>query len=269
MENKNQPTDISVIIPVHEFNDTTKTSFAEAIKSIEGQIVKPDEVVIVAPKNTDTIEYIKSHEYGSIKELVKIVENEGSTDFQTQFNLGVKNAKSAWVSLLEFDDVYAGIWFKNVIEYRKAYPEFEMFLPIVIDVDTNFNFLSLMNEALWAQQFSDKLGVLDNNAIQMYPNFSIDGAVIKKSVIEEFGGLKTNVKLTFIYEFFLRLTYKAVNIMTIPRFGYRHTNHRSESLFDNYKKTLDPVESKFWYAQAKKESYFQNDRKITYEAKND
>ena len=94
------------------------------------------------------------------------------------------------VSLLEFDDVYAGIWFKNVIEYRKAYPEFEMFLPIVIGVDTNFNFLSLMNEALWAQQFSDKLGVLDNNAIQMYPNFSIDGAVIKNRLLKNLVGLK-------------------------------------------------------------------------------
>ena len=36
-------------------------------------------------------------------------------------------------------------------------------------------------------------------------------------------------------------------------------------LFYFDKETLDPAEAKWWLAQAKKEYYFPNDRKITYE----
>lgn len=266
MENKTK-NNICVIIPVHELNDETKILYSQAIKSIETQLVKPDEVLVVVPKNSTVSEYIKTQDYGSIKNIVKVVENAGETDFSTQFNLGVQTTECEWVSLLEYDDQYANIWFKNVVEYRNAYPDVELFMPIIVDVDSNDAFISLTNEAVWAHQFSDQLGFLDNNALQAYQNFNIDGMVMRKSTIQDFGGFKSNIKLTFIYEFLLRMTFKAVRIMTIPKYGYRHVNQRPGSLFATYKQTIDPVEARFWLAQAKKESYFQNDRKITYEVK--
>jgi hypothetical protein len=92
--------------------------------------------------------------------------------------------------------------------------------------------------------------------------------VIKKSVYEEFGGFKPSMKLTFIYEFLLRMTFKDVKTMVIPKFGYKHVNQRQGSLFSSYKETMDPVEAKWWLSTAKKEYYFPNDRKITYEIDN-
>ena len=89
--------------------------------------------------------------------------------------------------------------------------------------------------------------------------------VVRKSTYEEMGKLKPNIKLTFIYEFLLRLTFKDVRIMTIPKFGYKHVNQRPDSLFSKYKETMNPAEAKWWLQTAKKEYYFQNDRKITYE----
>jgi hypothetical protein len=44
-----------------------------------------------------------------------------------------------------------------------------------------------------------------------------------------------SIKLTFVYEFLLRLTYNSVSIMTIPKLGYKHTNMREGSIFWNYK----------------------------------
>jgi hypothetical protein len=79
------------------------------------------------------------------------------------------------------------------------------------------------------------------------------------------GKLKPSIKLTFIYEFLLRLTFKDVRIMTVPKFGYKHVNQRPNSLFASYKETMNPVEAKWWLQTAKKEYYFTNDRKITYE----
>ena len=248
MKEKNENTGISVVLPVHELNDTTKPMFDNAIKSLQTQKVLPDEIIIVVPAKSEVLEYLTQYNFDTIKDIVSILENSGETDFASQVNLGVANAKSEWVSFLEFDDEYANIWFKSVV-----------------DVNDKGEFIGFTNEAVWATSFSDELGFLDLNALLTYQNFNIDGIVIKKSIYEDYGGFKASIKLTFIYEFLLRMTYKDVKVMVIPKFGYKHVNQRPDSLFAIYKETIDPVEAKWWLSQAKKEYYFDTDRKITYE----
>lgn len=263
-----EKTNISVILPVHELNEVTKPLFANAIQSVKEQTVKPDEIVIVIPKNSEVMEYMKTFDFGGTVTTIKIIENEGSTDFATQVNLGISKCESEWFSILELDDEYAKIWFSNVVKYRAAHPDVELFMPIVVDVDSNGQFIGFTNEAVWANSFSDELGILDNNALLNYQNFNIDGIVMKKSAFETFGGFKSNIKLTFIYEFLLRMTFKNVKTMVIPRFGYKHINQREGSLFSEYRKTIDPLEARWWLAQAKKEYYFKGDRIMTYEKPN-
>jgi hypothetical protein len=260
-----EKTNISVIIPVHELNEITKPLFANAVTSIKEQSVRPDELVIVVPKGSEVSSYIKSFDFGDYKDSISIVENDGATDFASQINYGVSQCKSEWFSILEFDDEFAKIWIKNVVEYRAAHKDIDLFMPIVIDVDNNNSFIGFTNEAVWAQSFSEVLGVLDNGAILAYQNFNTDGMVIKKSIYEEFGGFKPSMKLTFIYEFLIRMTFKAAKIMVIPKFGYKHVNQRAGSLFQTYKDTLDPVEARWWLNIAKKESYFKQDRKTSYQ----
>ena len=178
---KETMSDISIILPVHELTENTKELFSNAIKSVEQQKVMPEELVIVTPKGSETAKYLKSYDYGKIKTIVSIVENEGETDFASQVNLGVSKAKYNWVSFLELDDEYANIWFKNVVEYREAHKNVDIFMPIVVDVDSNGSFAGFTNEAVWATGFSDELGVLDLNALLMYQNFNIDGIVMRKS----------------------------------------------------------------------------------------
>ena len=75
------------------------------------------------------------------------------------------------------------------------------------------------------------------------------------------------MKLTFVYEFLLRMTYNSVKIMTIPRIGYKHSNLRDGSLFWDYKfgdMKLSEQEVKFWVSTAKKEYFFVDDRNIKY-----
>lgn len=258
-------TNISVILAVHELNENTKPLFNNAIQSVAEQQTRPDEVVIVVPKDSEVASYIKSLDFGDISSLITVAENDGETDFASQTNYGVSVAKSDWVSFLEFDDEYSKIWFKNVVKYREAHDDVEIFMPIIVDVNANKEFIGLTNEAVWAQSFSDELGILDNNALLTYQNFNIDGIVMKKSLFNDFGGFKPSIKLTFIYEFLLRMTFKAVKTMVIPRFGYMHTNQREGSLFATYKETLNPIEAKWWLAQAKKEYYFTKDRNTKYQ----
>ena len=160
-----QNTNISVILPVHELNAETEQLLSNAIQSVMDQTVLPDELIIVVPKGSDVAAKVSKL---STETAVKIVvaENEGATDFASQVNYGVSVCKSDWFSILEYDDEYAKIWFKNVVEYRDAHSNVELFLPIVIDVDSENSFIGFTNEAVWANSFSDELGVLDNNRIK-------------------------------------------------------------------------------------------------------
>ena len=76
--------------------------------------------------------------------------------------------------------------------------------------------------------------------------------------------MKTNMKLTFIYEFLLRATFQATIVMVIPKFGYKHINQREGSLFSNYKDEMNPAEANWWLESAKKEYFHSEDRELTY-----
>lgn len=254
---------VTVIIPIHKINDSIASYFEKAIKSIEDQKTKPTSVIVVVPKGLE----INKEVLKGIKEW-KIIENEGQTDFCSQVNLGVENTETEFFSVLEVDDEYSKIWFDNFVKYTKSYEEVDMFLPIVLDVDPNGKFIHFTNEPVWAKEFSDKLGFLDNDALLNFPNFQFSGAVIKKEAFKAIGGLKAGIKLHFIYEFFLRATYYDKKIMTVPKLGYKKVNMRPDSLFANYyegPEKVDAIEARFWFNTARKECYFRNDRGVKFD----
>ena len=146
-----------------------------------------------------------------------------------------------------------------------------MFLPIVVDVDNKGVFAGFTNEATFAANFTQEIGYLTNETLLDYQNFQTAGMVIKKSVLESFGLFKPSIKLTFVYELLLRLTYNSVRIMTIPKLGYKHVSMREGSIFWNYKngnEVMSEDEVKFWISTAKKEYFFNDDRNIKYESQN-
>jgi glycosyltransferase involved in cell wall biosynthesis len=267
MAKKKIKTDITVVLPVHELaNENDVTLFKGAITSVTEQTVKPDEILIVVPKGSEVETTLKDFDFGDAKDMVRIISNPGNSDFQTQINYGVENVKTEWFSFLELDDEYSDKWFSNVVKYREAHDDVDIFLPIIVDVSADDGmFMGLTNEAAWANSFSDELGFLDNNALLAFQNFNIDGMTMRKSTFDDLGGFKSNIKLTFIYEFLLRMTFNAARVMVIPRYGYKHVNQREGSLFASYKEEMNPTEANWWLAQAKKEYYYPNEREIIYE----
>lgn len=257
---------VSVILPLssskhRDFDEL----YDKAIKSLLIQSVGIEELVIVHTNEETLKNKISNYDYSGL--TINMVENKGTFDFSTQVNLGVENAKSEWISVLEFDDEYSSIWFKNVKRYADAYPEVDAFLPIVVDTNDKGMFVGFTNEATFAASLNSEIGYLTNDVLMAYQNFQSSGMVIKKSTFTEMGGFKPSFKLTFVYEMFLRLTYNSAKIMTIPRIGYKHMNLREGSIFWNYKngeQKISDNEITFWIESAKKEHFFTTDRNIKY-----
>lgn len=264
MDNK-----LTVILPVHRLTDDEKDYFAKAVASVRDQKTLPTKLMIVVPKESNLKTTLETYEYGeNLKPLVEVVENDGKTDFCSQVNFGVSKTETEWFSILEMDDEYSKIMFDNFYKYSEAYDDVDAFLPIVLDANVDGRFLHFTNEPVWAKDFSEKIGFLDNDSLLNYPNFQISGGVYKKESFDTVGGLKPSIILQFGYEFFLRMTYYDKKIMTIPKVGYKKTNMRPKSLFYEYylgDQKIRVDEAKWWFNQARKECYFKQDRGITYE----
>jgi len=255
--------DITILLPVHTLEGDYKDMLINAVKSIDA--FHNDIVLnIICPKSVaDQFDFPLTDKLD-----IKITTNEGETDFCSQINLGIEKCETEWFSILEIDDEYQGSWLKNVNRYVSEYPDTDVFLSIVKDVNLEGEFVSFTNESVWAYGFSDKQGFLDNEILLEYQNYQTSGGLYRTKVIKENGSFKSNIKLTFSYEFLLRLTHNGVKIMTVPRIGYRHVNLREDSLFWKYKNdenlTLSENEAKFWLDTAKKEFFYKNKRDVNY-----
>jgi acyl-CoA thioesterase FadM len=259
---------ISVIIPIHEFNEDISKYLDKAIESIikQEKINELPKIVIVYAEaiEENIINYKDSLKFGD-KLDITLLKNEGKTDYQSQVNLAVKSIEVDYFSVLEFDDEYAISYFKNVEQYIKTYKDIDVFLTIIIESNEKNEAMKFANETVWAQQFvgeNGEIGYLNINVLKQYSDFKLSGAVIKKSEFLNIGGYKSNILLTFMYEFLLRAVNNGCKIFTIPKLGYKHIMNRSGSLFDGYLKSMPMPERKFWFETAHKESNFTNDRII-------
>ena len=260
---------MTIILPVHRLKEKEKDYFNNAIKSVSIQKTEKKPNILVVVTNEEDKKTIESFELeDGLKDNMDIIINDGESDFCSQINFGVNQIKTEWFSILEIDDEYSNIWFKNVEEYMKHYNDVEVFLPIVLDVSPEGKFLHFTNEPVWAPEFSDKIGFLDNDSLLNFPNFQTSGGVYKKEAFQSVGGFKNNIKLHFVYELLLRMTYYDKTIMTIPKLGYKKTNMREDSLYFGYyngEEKIRPDEAKWWFNQARKECYSKQSRDITYE----
>lgn len=261
---------LAVIVPIIECDDKTTPLLTKAIESIAKQeeIETLPVIHIVYPVaiEADVISWKNSmiHKHQDKLTFV-LIKNEGNTDYQSQVNLAVDNITAEYFSVLEFDDEYNLTFFRNAQKYIGAYPEIDVFLTMMIEVNEKNEGIKLTNETVWSQQFvgeNGEMGYLNAKSLQQYTDFKLSGAIIKKSEFINLGKYKTNIKLTFMYEFLLRALNNACKIYTIPKIGYKHLATREGSLFDTYLKTMPIAERKFWFETAVKEANILNDRPI-------
>ena len=253
--------DITVIVPVHEWNDTVKALFENAVNTIPAGA----NVLFVVPNNIkfSVDENMTKRFTGALTKLIC----DGNTSFQHMVNSGIREVTTDWFSILEFDDEYSPIWFDNFIKYQEYNQQYNFFLPMndLYNVeDGKDEFVGNGNEAVWASSFSDEIGVIDNKSLEDFFDFYLTGGIFNTKAWNEVGGLKESIKVTFWYEFMLRATRKGENFYVVPKIGYSHVLGREGSLLMQYRKTIDTKEADFWFKLAKKESFFDTDRKRTY-----
>lgn len=247
--------DISIIIPMHVFDEDSIQLLSTAIKS-----VPTDLPILLSCKNDTNIEKLPIE-----NSQVTIINTSDGDSFAELVNAAAKDVKTSWFSILEFDDEYTPIWFKNVEEYIEEMPNVSVFMPIadILEFSTK-RYINYGNAEAWASSFSNEMGYIDNECLQNYFDFYLTGSVFRTEDWLEVGGLKPHIKITFWYEWMLRATNLGKPIYVIPKRGYIHYLGRPASLVEIYKNNVTEKETMWWFDIAKKDSYFKTEKDPSY-----
>lgn len=242
--------ELVVIIPMHEFGKENIELANKAIKSVPEGVT----VCLSVPNGTSEakIKNIPSS-------VLRIISEGDGTTFADLVNAAVDAVANdfKWFSILEFDDTYTPIWLPNVKKYVEFMPDTSVFMTLEDITDfNNGKYIGFGNEAAWASSFSNEIGYIDHDCLRNYFDFYLTGSVFNIKDWQEVGGLKPSIKVTFWYEWLLRLTNKGKKVFVIPKVGYNHTLDRKGSLVNIYKETVSGEESQWWFDLAKREYLF-------------
>ena len=260
--------DVTIIIPVHEYNDTVDALLRKALESVsdcrkefkDGYLP----VVIVAPRKLDDV-LTHSDIYQFIPET-KIIWNEGNTDFCSMINFGVDNISTDYFSILEYDDTYRKKWFKLANDYFYGNESISIFLPLnaIHTGNKNWQFGNEfgLSNAFITDDVDDKddVGIINFKRIEKCSVFNLTGAIFNRNDFIKVGKYKPSIKVAFNYELLLRLTNKGLKCMVVPKEGYVHEVGREGSLTDTYNKTLSDDEINKWFELAFREYVYDTDR---------
>lgn len=272
---------VDLLVLSNELNDNDQEILKNTLENPWVERAKPRD-----PKNPNQQE---EFEMVSGKNKINyIIQKTQKTKFNEIFNEGFNYAidnNYEWFSFIEHDDFVNRNWLRYFNIYSRE-KNFDALLPLTKET-APMGFSGFMNEASWVEGFAEVAGTFDLNLILRFNCMNVTGAIYKtesiKNYSEEIGGeykpMKESMKINYGYEFFLRMIYNDLKFFTIPRLGYDHRINRISEKFTYFSSKL-PIdllqksssqggitqeEHKFWMDLAKKEYFFENDRKKAFE----
>lgn len=251
------------------------------IKTLEGFITAPEIITIKEVEGKKVEEKITSDK--KINFLLTFEPKKDGTFahlFNNVFNEAVENDYKTF-SIVERNDIVGLNWYSNAKTYLTELPETDMLFPIIRST-VNGAFSNNSNEAPWAEGMAEEAGKVDLNLLTRFNCMLPAGAVFRVEGIKEeseeidgrFYPMKESMKLSHYYEFLMRMVYLDLTVISIPRIGYETRvstsgsfNHYSCKIPQNLVQIplenggLVPEEAQFWMDLAKKELFFDEDRK--------
>jgi hypothetical protein len=261
--------ELTVIIPIEKWDDETKKYLDRALDSVFNQKSKPSEIIFGTHSDLNDNKYgeylektIKEFEMIGINILNKcsdyVFENYPNSSSMA-INDCVKSVKTKYFTVLELTDQFEPTWIENVQRYIETLDkDISAYLPICKIFNENGEFVRFLNEQWWANGFSKDLdlGYVDEEGLKVMFDMNLTGSIINKKDFDEIGGLKTNIKLYYWYEFLLRLVYNQKHVFVIPKSLYNHVYFKANNIEEH--------EAKFYWDSVQKEYYFNNQRELIY-----
>ena len=210
--------------------------------------------------------------------------------FNEAFNYAIDNGYE-WFSIVEYDDVTDGLLFERGMKFSEEKDDVDGFMPITREI-ANGTFVGFFNEAPWSEGMAEVAGYADLQLLLKFSCLNITGAMFKTESLKEYSEedektgeskpMKESMKISYAYEFFLRMVYEDLKFYTIQRVGYERRIDSGRMEINDFSCKIPrnlseipadkggvPVEEiRWWIDLAKKEYFFQEDRKLEYKPDN-
>lgn len=248
--------DITIIIPVlkNQIDTHELVAAVDSVKECQKYYTDGELSVLIVTEPCE-VDYTA---FSSIK-YQYITNKTGKYDYCSQINFGVKNVKTEFFSILEYDDYYTKKWFKMFNDYYTTNEDVSVFLPINILHNANTNEREFVNDIIWSNGFANEIGFIDFDCLQASASFNLTGGIFKTS---DWLGYKPSISVAFNYEYLLRATRKGrqQKIFVVPKEGYHHEIFTKNSLSQQYMDTITDEDNMKWFELAKREYAFDEDR---------
>lgn len=261
------PIDLTVIVPFHELNDSSFALLTQALRSLTEQKSKNFKVVFAT--NSDT------HNQWATQIMPLCVGfpfswhlHDLTYSYQYQINSVCANAlDTKYFAVLQYDDVVLPNWTLSAMETIRAEPLIDVALPIIIQQNSNGEFLGLSNEAIWVNKYAVQPGVVDIKVVRdAADNFMISliGAVFNAETFVDNGGYKPNLEWFFDYELLLRLLENGAYIKSTGKYGVAHRSGHENSMYSQIFAPMTLEEKTYWFDTARKEYFYDYERPVGY-----
>lgn len=260
--------DLTIVTPYHKFDDEIRKMSENMYKSVDAAVknYKHGKVTLMAVATADVCEN------GDFKALmdergVKIVQNNGASDYCSQINRAAEEVKTEHFSVIEFDDEYTPKWLNMAHDYSVGNETMSVIIPVNLYHDEKGENWSYGNTMALTPMFittnendTDPVGVINRHRLEGMAVFNLTGAVINTADFIMVGGFKPSIEVAFNFEFLLRLTENGMKAMVAPKEGYKHTVARTGSLTDEYNRRYTEADIEKWFNLAYKECKYKEDR---------
>lgn len=228
---------ISAVIPLYKAEDY----IVETLDSIMKQTYPVEEVLVIDDCGSDRSAEIVE-QYSLVHPIVKLIHQPYNQGGSAARNRGMQEAQYDWILLVDADDLLdptlvekqvhrldgqlSGIREKGIVRsvsaVHSAYVQIDSDSQIVPDSEIRGEQLS----------YQDLLGSL------IVRNFIITptGMLVNKSVMQEIGGFRTDLKISEDFDFYLRLA-RAGNVLYIDEPLVKHRRHLT-NVTENLGKSL-------------------------------
>lgn len=246
---------MTIAIPIHQLSEANIPYLEECLASVGNQSTKPKTIVFCTEEVATVIKKAK------IKVSTVIMDVNGYTN---AVNNIADTVEDEFLMVLEFDDVLNKDYLKSVEEHIGAYPDVDMFLPIVHEISTENDFLALKNNIVWSYGQMAQMGYFSLDETKKNLNFSLSGAVYRTKVLRELR-LKHMIPIYFNTEFLLRFLRHGRIAYVVPKVGIKHRHGRAGSYFEAIADAYDTPTRAAIIKSVKHEYMFDQDRKIDFE----
>ena len=181
---------LTAIVPVYNREHTIK----RAIDSILSQSHMPEEFIVVDDCSTDGTREVLE-DYGDKIIRVYLPQNSGPSKAR---NEGIKHARTEWIAFMDSDDCWKKDKLQNQVDYLKKYPFYQI----------------LQSDEIWirngirvnpCKHHTKPAGWIWEPSLERCL-VSPSGALIKKSLIEQYGGFDESLPVCEDYDLWLKIS---------------------------------------------------------------